>query len=208
MRSDDKWLEWAKELQALSQSALAYCKDVYDIDRFRRIREISVEMMAALTELPPEKVRAVFANETGYQTPKLDTRAAVFRDGKILLVQERDGRWAMPGGWCDADRSVAENAAKEVLEEAGMTVRPLRLIALLDHNRHHHPKSIHEIASAYVLCEYVSGDFEPNVETIGCGFFTLEEAMAKDLSTGKTVPGQIEMSFRAAADPNWQVVLD
>ena len=146
MRSDDQWLEWAKELQAISQSALAYCQDAYDIERFRRIRAISVEMMAALTKAPPEKVRAIFANEAGYQTPKLDTRAAVIRDGKLLLVQERDGRWSLPGGWCDADQSIAENAVKEVREEAGMVVRPLRLVALLDHNRHHNPPSIHEIA--------------------------------------------------------------
>ena len=207
MHTEEKWLEWAKELQALSQSALAYCKDVYDIDRFHRIREISVEMMALLTEQPPEKVRAVFASETGYQTPKLDTRAAVIRDGKILLVQERDGRWALPGGWCDVDRSVAENAAKEVLEEAGMIVRPLRLIALLDHNRHNRP-SIDEITSSFVLCAYVSGAFKANNETIACGFFTMEEAMGKNLSTGKTIPEQIEMCFRAAADPNWQPIVD
>lgn len=208
MRSGDNWLEWAKELQALSQSALAYCRDVYDIDRFRRIREISVEMMASLTELPVENVRAVFANETGYQTPKLDTRAVVVRDGKLLLVQEKDGRWALPGGWCDADQSVAGNTVKEVREEAGMEVRPLRLIALLDHNRHHDPRSVQEIASAFVLCEYLSGSFRPNVETVDSRFFSMEEIAGLTLSAGKTTPAQIDMCFRAAADPHWQVILD
>ena len=208
MRSQDQWLEWAKELQALSQSALAYCRDKYDIERFRRIREISGEMMASLTGLPVEKVRAVFLNEEGYQTPKLDTRAAVIRDGKILMVQEGDGRWSLPGGWCDVDQSVAENAVKEGREEAGVVARPVRLNALLDHNRHTEHKSIHEVTSAFVLCEYVSGAFLPNLETRDARFFTMEEATALNLSTGKTTVAQIEMCFRAAADERWEAILD
>ena len=123
MKTEEKWLEWAKELQALSQSALAYCRDVYDIERFQRIREISAEMAAALTDTPIAAAKARFINETGYQTPKLDTRAAVIRDGRILLAQERDGNWSLPGGWVDADQSVKGNALKEVLEETGVTAR-------------------------------------------------------------------------------------
>lgn len=208
MRSQDRWLEWAKELQALSQSALAYCKDVYDIDRFKRIREISVEMMASLTDLPADRVREVFASETGYQTPKLDTRAAVVRGGRILLAQERDGRWALPGGWCDADCSIAENVVKEAFEETGARVQPLRLIALLDRNRHLSPPHVQEITTAMVLCEYLSGEFQPNPETVDSGFFTPEEALALPLSTGKTSPEYLNLCFRAAEDEGWKVILD
>lgn len=84
-----KWLEWAKELQFLSQSALAYCKDPFDIERFRRIRDISAEIMSDYSNIPIDKVKELFCNETGFQTPKLDTRAAIFKDGKILLVREK-----------------------------------------------------------------------------------------------------------------------
>ena len=206
MITDEKWLEWAKELQFLSQSALAYCRDVYDIERFTRIREISAEMTAALTELPIERVRAQFINETGYQTPKLDTRAAIIRDGMILLVQERDGRWALPGGWVDASVSVRENALKEVFEEAGVRARAVKLVALLDHNRHHSPRSVQEITSAFVLCEYVSGAFVPNAETVASGWF-LPEALPS-LALNKTTPAQIQMCFESSADANWQTVFD
>lgn len=71
------WLDWARELQSLAQAGLAYSKDVYDLERFTRIREISAEIMSHQTDLPMEKVRDLFCNETGYQTPKIDTRAAV-----------------------------------------------------------------------------------------------------------------------------------
>ena len=206
MITEEKWLEWAKELQFLSQSALAYCQDIYDIERFTRIREISAEMAAALTELPIGRVRAQFINETGYQTPKLDTRAAVIRDGKVLLVQERDGRWALPGGWVDASVSVRDNALKEVLEEAGIVARAVKLVALLDHNRHHTPRSVQEITSAFVLCEYVSGAFVPNAETVDSGWFKPDEL--PDLALNKTTPAQIRMCFEAAADDGWQTLFD
>ena len=207
MSINDRWLEWAKELQDLSQCALAYCRDKYDIERFVRIREISAEMLAALGDRPAEEIRAWFCAGSGYQTPKVDTRAAVIRNGKLLLVQEDNGQWALPGGWVDYDLSVRRNAAKEVLEEAGMVVEPVRLIALLDHNRHHPVKSFHEICSAFVLCEYVSGSFHENLETVACGFFGPDELPAP-LALGKTTPEKIEMCFQAAKDENWRVLFD
>lgn len=97
---------------------LTYGKDRFDIERYERLREISAEMMTFKTDLPIEKVKDLFCGETGYQTPKVDTRAAVFKDGKLLLVHENDGKWALPGGWCDVDQSVAENTVKETKEEA------------------------------------------------------------------------------------------
>ena len=208
MHSNDMWLEWVKELQSIAQCALAYCRDPYDIERFRRVREISVGMMAELTRLPTEAVRAVFASENGYQTPKLDTRAAVIRDKKLLLVQERDGKWSLPGGWCDADQSIGENTVKEVREEAGMEVKPLRLIALFDRNRHLAPRTICEITSVFVLCEYVSGAFAENLETLDSRFFDRSELPGLPLSTGKNSLEQLNMCFDAADDAHWQVVFD
>jgi len=76
----DNWLKWAVELQSLSQSALAYCKDPFDMERFHRIREISAEMVAQHTDLPMEKVKDLFCGETGYQTPKLDCRIIAVQD--------------------------------------------------------------------------------------------------------------------------------
>lgn len=202
----NRWLDWAKELQDLSQNALAYCKDIYDIERFQRIREISAEMMSEITDLPIKQVKDYFCAGDGYQTPKIETRAAVFRDGGILLVQERTGRWSMPGGWVDYNLSVRKNAVKEVFEEAGMTVEAERLIALEDRNRHHERRHAHEILSVLVLCRYVSGAFVPNAETQDCGFFTPDNL--PPLETAKTTRAHIEMSFKALADPHWAVLFD
>lgn len=66
-----------------------------------------------------EKVKDLFCNETGYKTPKIDTRAAIFKDNKILLVHENNGTWSLPGCWCDVLESVKSNTIKEVKEESG-----------------------------------------------------------------------------------------
>ena len=203
----NKWLEWAKELQFLSQCALAYCSDPYDIERFQRIREISAEMVSEIGDLPLDQVKATFCAGTGYQTPKLDTRAAVIKDGKILLVREASGQWALPGGWVDYDHTIRSNAAKEVLEEAGVVAEPIRVIALFDHNRRNHTDFPSNICSAYVLCEYRSGSFQPNLETIACGFFA-RDAIPEPLATAKTTREQIDLCFQAAEDENWHVIFD
>ena len=102
----EKWLEWAIELQSLAQAGLTYGKDIYDKERYERIREISAEIVSNYTDMSIEKVKDLFCNEVGYQTPKLDTRAAIFEDGKILLVRENNGKWSLPGGWVDVNVSV------------------------------------------------------------------------------------------------------
>ena len=142
MNQPNPWLAWIVELQSLAQAGLTYGKDVYDRERYTRIREISAEMAAHMTELPVETVKGLFCCETGYQTPKIDTRAAIFRDGKILLVHENNGTWSLPGGWCDVNVSVGENTAKEVREEAGLDVIPEKVIAIQDRARHNLPQYI------------------------------------------------------------------
>lgn len=199
------WLDWARELQPLAQAGLAYSKDMYDLERFTRIREISAEIMSRQTELPLEKIRGLFCNETGYQTPKIDTRAAIIRGDTILLVQERDGTWALPGGWCDADQTIAANTVKETREEAGLDVRPVRLIAL--HGAHrNHAVCPYGICKAFVLCEELGGAFEPNTETIASGYFSLDNL--PPLATQKNTPEQIALCFEAARAENWETQFD
>lgn len=197
---------WAMELQAIAQCGLAYGKDPYDIERYERLRQLSAEMMSSLSGLPIEKIKTLFCNEQGYQTPKLDTRAAVFRDGKIMLVRERDGRWALPGGWVDVLESPASNTIKEVREEAGMDVSVERLIAVQDRNRHNRPVYAYGICKIFFLCREISGEFLENTETTAREFFTLDALPS--LAEEKNTREQIEMCFRASEDENWQAQFD
>ena len=112
-----KWLEWAKELQFLAQAGLTYTKDDFDKERFGRIRAIAAEMMSLQSGLPLERVKGLFCNETGFQTPKLDTRAAILADNKSLLVQDTNGTWSGPGGWVDVMQTIRSNTTKDVRDE-------------------------------------------------------------------------------------------
>lgn len=124
------WLSWAMQIQAIAQNGLAYyCKNVYDIERYEQPREIAAEMLSHKTEIPKEKIKTLFCNEVGYQTPKADTRAAIFKDDKILLVQEADGRCSLPGGWVDIFETIDSNTIK-VKEESGLEVNTQFIIAI------------------------------------------------------------------------------
>ena len=135
----EKWLKWAIEIQSLAQAGLAYTQNVYDIERYERLREIAAEMIAEKSDISLEKVKDLFCNETGYQTPKLDTRAAIFQNNKILLTHEKNGTWALPGGWVDVLESAKSNTIKEVKEETGLDVETVKLIAVQDRNKHNRP---------------------------------------------------------------------
>ena len=203
----ENWLKWAIEIQALAQNGLTYTKDVYDKERFERLREISAEMLAEKTDIPVDKVKDLFCNEKGYQTPKLDTRAAIFKDGKILLVHEINGTWALPGGWVDVLESVGSNTIKEVKEETGLDVRNQKIIAIQDRNKHNTPSYAYGICKVFVLCELLGGEFKENTETTEIKYFSLDE-VPQNLANEKTSMEQIEMCFRALNDSNWQTEFD
>lgn len=195
---NDRILDWAMKIQSIAQTGLAYCRDEFDRERYTELRELSAEMLAERTELPVGRVRELFCGESGYQTPKLDTRAAIVEDGRILLVRERDGRWALPGGWCDVDRSVAENTVKEALEETGLTVEAERLIAVQDWRRHNACNYIYGIIKIFVLCRAIGGEFAQNIETTETAYFSAEE-LPEQLAVEKTSREQALKCLDAAA---------
>ena len=205
---NDVWKKWAQELQFLAQSSLAYSKDKFDRERSERIREIACEMLSYKYDLPIEKIKMDFASEIGYQTPKVETRAAIIKDNKILLVKEQlDGKWALPGGYQDVNVSIRENVIKEASEEAGAVVQPLKVVAVLDYNRHHHVNFPLGMVKIFVLCEYINHSFNENTETLGAEFYSLDDL--PELSLTRTTKKQLEMCFECYKDPqNWDTIFD
>ena len=202
----DRIAQWAAELQSIAQAGLWYGKDDFDRERYQRVRDIAAEMMAERTGLPAEKVKDLFCGDRGYQTPKIDTRAAIVQDGKILLVRERSGRWSMPGGWCDYDLSPAENTVKEAREEAGLEIEILRLIAAQDRAKHNEPPYAYNILKLFYLCRAVGGHFEKNIETSESAWFT-EDALPP-LAEEKCTAAQIRMCLEASRADTWEALFD
>lgn len=203
---EDKIAGWAAELQSLAQAGLFYGRDDFDRERYQRIREIAAEMMAERTGLPLEKVAGLFCGDTGYQTPKVDTRAAIFQDGKILLVRERSGSWSLPGGWCDFNLSPAENTVKEVREEAGLDVEVKLLISVQDREKHNTPPYAYGVVKIFYLCEATGGSFVPNLETSGSGYFS-EDALPP-LAGEKCSEEQVKLCFQAYRAEAWTAQFD
>ena len=203
----EKWLKWAIEIQSLAQAGLTYTDNVYDIERYERLREIAAEIIEEKSNISLEKVKDLFCNENGYQTPKIDTRAAIFKDDKILLTHENNGTWAMPGGWCDVLESVKSNTIKEVKEETGLDVETIKIISIQDRNKHNKPIYAYGVCKIFVLCNVIGGEFIENIETTEIKYFSLDE-IPNNLAEEKTNNEQIEMCFKAYKDEKWQTQFD
>lgn len=204
---DSKWIEWAKQLQAISQAGLTYSKDVYDLERFELIRNISIEIMSQYTDMDRTAIRALFANETGYPTPKVDIRAVVFKDNKILMVREKtDGFWSLPGGWGDIGLTPGEVAVKEVKEESGFDVKAVKLLGVFDKKCHPHPPSPYHVYKIFIQCEIFGGQPKEGIETSEVKFFA--ENNLPSLSIARNTESQIQWAFKHLHNPHETAYFD
>jgi ADP-ribose pyrophosphatase YjhB (NUDIX family) len=207
MMMEPKWLEWAKQLQSIAQAGLTYSKDVYDLERFQLIRNISVEILSQQADIDKTVIKDLFANETGYATPKVDIRSVVFMGNKILMVRENtDGDWSLPGGWGDIGLTPSEVAVKEVKEESGFDVKPIKLIGVLDKKCHPHPPSPYHVYKMFIQCEIVGGTPKEGMETSAVEFFAENELPS--LSIARNTESQIQLAFRYLHNPQEPVYFD
>jgi ADP-ribose pyrophosphatase YjhB (NUDIX family) len=195
-KMEPAWLVWARELQAIAQTGLAFTTGTYDRERYTAIRSVAARIMAAYSDADSAYVEALFAKEKGYATPKVDVRGAVIEDGRILLVREIEdsGRWTIPGGWADVNQSPSESVIREVREESGFEVKVRKLAALYDRARHGHPPHPFNVYRLFFICDVIGGAPKPGLETSAVGFFG-EDEIPKDLSPARVLPHQIRRMF-------------
>jgi ADP-ribose pyrophosphatase YjhB (NUDIX family) len=205
---DPQWLVWAKRLQAIAQTGLTYAKDPFDVERYQSIRLVAAEMMAAGSgEGSADFFVKLLSADVGYATPKVDVRAAVFRDGRLLLVREKeDGCWTLPGGWADIGDSPSTAVVREVKEESGYDVKARKLLALLDRNLHGHPPIPYHAYKLFFLCDIVGGNARAEQETDAVGFFASDEI--PPLSLTRVTPVQIARLFEHFFHPEWPTEFD
>jgi ADP-ribose pyrophosphatase YjhB (NUDIX family) len=199
---DTRWLEWNKRLQAIAQNGLTFATDAYDIERYKALRSIAAEMLAAGSGLEPSVVLGLLEQETGYATPKVDVRGVVFRDDKLLMVRERsDGKWTLPGGWADVCASPAANVAREIYEESGFVTRATKILAVFDRSKHpHEPPFPFHVYKFFMLCVITGGAAATSNETDSVGFFAEQEV--PELSVTRVTPAQIKRMFEHHRQPD------
>jgi ADP-ribose pyrophosphatase YjhB (NUDIX family) len=198
---DPDWLRWFKRLQAIAQDGLTYARDGYDLGRYEQLREISAEILAAHSAGDLRHACALLELETGPATPKVDVRAAVFKDGEILLVKEPDDSgWSVPGGWADVGETAAESAVREVREESGYLVRAERLISAYDRDRQGHPPLPYHVYRLVFLCEILERTPAWAVEAEEVNFFGEDEL--PEVSLSRVTPAQIRRFFEHHRRPD------
>ena len=171
-----QWLEWAREIQQLSQTGLAFAITDYEKKRYKRLIELTAEMVDYSTKLDKPAVEKVLMEQPGYATPKIDVRAAVINENKILLVQERtDNMWAMPGGWADVGDFPSQVAIRETKEESGFDVKPRKVAGVYDANRTGGRLEFFHAFKIVFLCDLIGGEARASNETIDVKFFSFEE---------------------------------
>jgi len=197
---DPDWLEWARRLGAIAQTGIEYANNDYDRERYAAVRSIAAHIAAAGSGADVARIEQLLASERGYATPKVDVRAAVFRDGRVLLVKERsDGCWTLPGGWADVGEGPRAAVEREVREESGYEVRAVRLAAVYDRSRHAHTPLMFHVWKLFFLCELTGGSPRPSIETEAVEFFAATEL--PPLSVGRVTAAQIARMFECARDP-------
>ncbi|AWB65024.1 ADP-ribose pyrophosphatase [Saccharobesus litoralis] len=208
MSQNSPWFDWAKQLRAIAQAGHAYSENPYDLERFDQIAEIAHKMFAELTETPVAKISELFVAESGYPTPKVDVRAGVIQENKILLVKERaDGLWTLPGGFADVCETPSEAVVRETLEESGYIVNKAKLIAVKDRDSHNYlPKYPFHIYKMFFLCDLIGGEPTVNLEASDIGFFALNNI--PELSQGRTSLDDIKRVFDFTAGKIDQVYCD
>lgn len=200
MRMEPKWLEWARELQAIGQSGLAYTENEYDRERYHKIGKIAAEIIAEYSDEDFDLIYSLFAREEGYATPKVGVRGAVFHDDSILLVREREeGLWALPGGWADVNESPSEAVCREVFEESAYSTRAVKLLAVHDTNKHGHEATLYHGYRLIFLCEIVGEGTPESIETDRAAFFHEDEI--PELSPSRSTHAEISRLFEHYRHP-------
>ncbi|UCH59983.1 MAG: NUDIX hydrolase [Anaerolineales bacterium] len=202
-----RWFDWAREIQALSQTGYHYAENEYQKERYRRLSEIAAEMMSEYSGSDLDQILNLYLTQSGYATPRVDVRGAVFMEDRILMVRERqDGGWTLPGGWADVGDVPSQAVEREVLEEAGFQVKAQRVIGVYDANRTG-PLELFHAFKVVFLCELLGGDARPSIETTDVAFFDAHE-LPEVLSGERTKPKHLEDAFAVLRDPNLPTVFD
>ena len=198
------------KLSALAQDGLTYGADAYDLDRCRQISRLAVELLAAVSGRPADELAIELGRDSGYATPKVDVRGAIFDDReRVLLMREKtDGRWSLPGGWADPGDAPSAAVTREILEETGYHSAAVKLIACWDRDLQGNlpPLPVH-VYKLFFLCRR-SGAVQPpaELETLEVGWFGLGEL--PPLSLGRVNHRQLERTLAHHRDPSLPTEFD
>ena len=198
------------KLAALAQDGLTYGADEYDLDRYRQLSQLAVELLSVLSGQPASELAVELGRDSGYATPKIDVRGAIFDDHeRVLLMREKtDGRWSLPGGWADPGDAPSGAVTREILEETGYHSSAVKLIACWDRELQGHPPPLPvHVYKLFFLCRR-DGVVQPPavLETLEVGWFGLGKL--PPLSLGRVNHRQLDRALAHHRDPSLPTEFD
>jgi ADP-ribose pyrophosphatase YjhB (NUDIX family) len=206
-KTPDHWLTIAKRINSIAQSGMAFTRDEYDRERYTELLNLSIEIINNITEIDSKKLEFIFNRDIGYQTPKLGVRAVVFKSEKILMVREKmDNKWSLPGGYADTGMSPGETIVNEVKEESGFVVKPLRILGLIDYNKHQNRPFPFDLYNLFMECEIIGGEAQPGLETSDVDFF--DRNNLPELSVRRVTREQVLKMFDLHANNQLEPIFD
>jgi 8-oxo-dGTP diphosphatase len=112
--------------------------------------------------------------------PELAVSAAIFRDGKVLLVrragQPSMGLWTLPGGRVEVGETLVDAVQREVMEETTLTIA---VIGLAGYREVILTEAVGDRGRHFVIlpfaARYVAGDITLNDELGDARWVTIDE---------------------------------
>jgi ADP-ribose pyrophosphatase YjhB (NUDIX family) len=191
------------KLAALAQDGLAYATDDYSRDRYQQVGRVAAELLAAVSRRPAGELALELGRDSGYATPKVDVRGAIFDDReRVLLMREKaDGRWSLPGGWADPGDPPSVAVTREILEETGYPSSVVKVIACWDRDLQDNPPPLPvHVYKLFFLCRQDGAAQPPAaLETLDVGWFGVD-AMPP-LSLGRVNHRQVERALAHYQNP-------
>lgn len=201
------WLTIAKRINSIAHSGIAFTKDKYDHERYSELLDLSIQILNNITDIDSKKLEFIFNRDIGYQTPKVGVRAVVFRDEKILMVKERmDNKWCLPGGYADTGMTPSEIIINEVKEESGFDVEPVRILGLIDYNKHQAKPFPFDLYQLFMECKITGGKATAGIETSDVGFFAIDDL--PELSVRRVTKEQVLKMFELHNNKDFDPVFD
>ena len=191
-------------LAALAQNGLAYAANDYDLERYRQVGAMAAELLSVLSRRPVDELTAELGRDSGYATPKIDVRGAIFDDHeRVLLMREKtDGLWSLPGGWADPGDAPSAAVTREILEETGYFASAVKLIACWDRELQANPPPLPvHVYKLFFLCRRDGAVRLPSaLETLDVGWFDVHAL--PPLSLGRVNHRQIQRALAHHRDPS------
>ncbi len=200
LSGEPDWVVWARRLRAIAQTGLEFGESEYDRERYREVQQIADDIFARYALVEHPEIAELFASDSGYATPQVDVRGAVFNDTEVLLVRERlDGYWTLPGGYADVNSSPSAAVEREVSEESGYRTCAIKIAMVLDKRLHDHPPSPRHTYKLFFLCEIIGGEATTSFETTDVRFFPINAL--PELSLHRVTPAQIQRLYEHSMNP-------